>query len=120
MSHTFSDFPKFTAERCDDYLEWSQDNSIESISLMYVTGYLQNPASFFGHTLLKFNSSDQSRETDLLDSALNYGAETGNDPAVPMYLKASRGCTLSLTQERFLSYLQSTKNFKCEISMNIG
>ena len=86
VSHTFSDFPKFTAERCDDYLEWSQDNSIESISLMYVTGYLQNPASFFGHTLLKFNSSDQSRETDLLDSALNYGAETGNDPAVPLSL----------------------------------
>ena len=113
VSHTFSDFPKFTAERCDDYLEWSQDNSIESISLMYVTGYLQNPASFFGHTLLKFNSSDQSRETDLLDSALNYGAETGNDPAVPYVFKGLTGLYFaSLTQEKFFRLSAEYQEFQ--------
>ena len=47
---------------------------------MYVTGYLKNPASFFGHTLIKFNTLKGTQQNNLLDSTLNYGADTNNDP----------------------------------------
>ncbi|MBD3652349.1 DUF4105 domain-containing protein [Kangiella sp.] len=59
---------------CEEYREWTRQGSINSISIVYATGYLGNPASFYGHTLLKFNSSEENKNTHLLDSSLNYGA----------------------------------------------
>ena len=113
LSHSFKDLPKFQAKGCENYLDWTNNNSIESISLMYVTGYLQNPASFFGHTLLKFNSSEESQDTDLLDSALNYGAETENDPAVPYVIKGLTGLySASLTQEKFFRLSAEYQEFQ--------
>lgn len=59
---------------CNEYKEWSYANSTESISIVYATGYLGNPASFYGHTLLKFNSSKMRGKTKLADVSVNYGA----------------------------------------------
>ena len=64
---------------------------------MYVTGYLQNPASFFGHTLLKFNRGN--RNQSLLDRSLNYGAETNNDAALPYVIKGLIGKYKAALQE---------------------
>ncbi len=57
------------------------DGSIHSISLLYATGYLGNPASYYGHTLLKFNQAD-NLQSSLLDVSVNYGAivPAGEDP----------------------------------------
>ena len=43
---------------------------------------MNNPASMFGHTLLRFDRPDQSENTRLLSYAVNYGAETGEDNGV--------------------------------------
>lgn len=59
---------------CPDFNQWSLDGSTESISIVFATGYLGNPASYYGHTLLKFNSRDQNKQTSLLDVSVNYGA----------------------------------------------
>ena len=59
---------------CDKYQEWRRNGDIDGISVIYVTGYLGNPASFYGHTLLKFNSAKSSKATELEDSSLNFGA----------------------------------------------
>lgn len=59
---------------CKDYLDWSQEGRIQSISVVFATGYLGNPASFYGHTLLKFNSANQATQTSLQDNSLNFGA----------------------------------------------
>lgn len=59
---------------CEEYMEWTRQDSINSISIVYATGYLGNPASFYGHTLLKFNSIEENKSTHLLDTSLNYGA----------------------------------------------
>lgn len=59
---------------CSDYNKWTLNNSTESISLIYVTGYLGNPASFYGHVLLKMNSNKISNRTALEDISINYGA----------------------------------------------
>ena len=55
--------------------------NVHSISLLYATGYLGNPASYYGHTLLKFNQAD-GRQSRLLDMSVNYGAivPAGEDP----------------------------------------
>ena len=59
---------------CPAFRVFSEDESIESISVVLATGYLGNPASYYGHILLKFNSGEGSSKTRLLDQSINYGA----------------------------------------------
>ncbi len=60
---------------CEDYQQWIQHSKAESVSLVYVTGYLGNPASFFGHLMMKFNrQGDNKTDIELLDTGINFGA----------------------------------------------
>ena len=102
LTHHLPQLPDFSSKRCTEYSEWSKNGEIESISLLYVTGYLKNPASFFGHTLLKFNSPNGKANAGLLDSSLNYGAHTNNDAALPYIVRGlTGGYSASLAEEKF-------------------
>ncbi|WP_372741651.1 DUF4105 domain-containing protein [Neptunomonas sp.] len=57
---------------CSEFDEWSENGTFKSISVTYVTGYLGNPTSFYGHTFLKFNSKNDKSYS--LDKTINYGA----------------------------------------------
>jgi hypothetical protein len=59
---------------CDSYSKWTLENSVRSVSLVFATGYLGNPASYYGHILVKFNSDNAQTDSDLLDVSVNYGA----------------------------------------------
>ena len=78
---------------CPDFSEWIYGDDTESISIVFVTGYLGNPASYYGHTLLKFNSSTSRGTSDLLDTTVNYGAivPPGVGPISYMYNGAVGG-----------------------------
>ncbi|MCG7497799.1 DUF4105 domain-containing protein [Vibrio sp. Of7-15] len=56
---------------CPEYEEYKQHFSASSLSLVYASGYLGNPASMYGHLLIKLNQTDS---TELLENTLNYGA----------------------------------------------
>ncbi len=58
---------------CPAYQKWIREGQITSLSIVLASGYLGNPASFYGHTLLKFNRGGE-RSSALLDETLNYGA----------------------------------------------
>ncbi|MBI1422150.1 MAG: DUF4105 domain-containing protein [Gammaproteobacteria bacterium] len=62
------------AVNCSEYAAWTHNNHIESLSLVFATGYLSNPASYYGHLLLKFNTERSVLPTDLLDESINFGA----------------------------------------------
>lgn len=59
---------------CPEYLRFTSNDDIESISLVLATGYLGNPASYYGHLLLKFNTPNSDINKRLLDQSINYGA----------------------------------------------
>lgn len=61
---------------CPDYLRFSHQGKIESISFLFATGYLSNPASYFGHPLIKFNLPTEKMPSSLLDVSVNFGAVT--------------------------------------------
>ena len=61
----------FPAAQCADYQAYMDAFVTDSVSLIYASGYLGNPASMFGHVFLKFNSNG---EHDLLDNTFSYGA----------------------------------------------
>ncbi len=61
----------FPVAECGDYAAYMKAFAAESVSLIYASGYLGNPASMYGHLLLKFNSSQNH---EFLDNTFNYGA----------------------------------------------
>ncbi|WP_077607249.1 Lnb N-terminal periplasmic domain-containing protein [Salinivibrio sp. ML290] len=61
-------FPHVTCEELNAYRDGLE---AKSISLVYASGYLGNPASMYGHLLLKINKEDKH---DLLDNTYSYGA----------------------------------------------
>lgn len=64
---------------CPDFLKFAHQRKIESISFIFATGYLSNPASYFGHPLIKFNLPTEKMPSSLLDVSVNFGAITPPD-----------------------------------------
>jgi hypothetical protein len=75
----------FPEIQCNAYNNWTKGVAVNSISLLYATGYLGNPASFYGHTLLKFNSKKSGRSS-LLDVSVNYGAIVPSEDGAITYI----------------------------------
>lgn len=72
---------------CSDFFDFSAD--AESVSLIFATGYLGNPASYYGHLLFKVNKPGV--QTSLEDTAINFGAAI--PPNENMLLYIAKGIT---------------------------
>ncbi|MCQ2966091.1 MAG: DUF4105 domain-containing protein [Alphaproteobacteria bacterium] len=60
---------------CPELDKIKKDVNPQKISLIYASSYLGNPASFFGHTLIRI---DNQPNMPLISQAVNYGAIVGN------------------------------------------
>ncbi len=76
------DRSRLPEQDCPDFEVWSEAIDATSATLILPAAYLNNPASMFGHTLLRFDRSNQTEETRLLSFAVNYGAQTGTDSGI--------------------------------------
>ncbi len=77
-------------QQCQKLQRWVANN--DEVSLILVSGYLGNPASTFGHALLKIQSSKQNKQNILMDTAINYGAITPeNEPTLRYVYKGITG-----------------------------
>ena len=77
-------------QRCEAIEIWRERLDAESVSLVFSSYYLNNPASMFGHTLMRFNSGENSRP-ELLDFTVNFAANADDADGVIDY--AWRGLT---------------------------
>ncbi len=59
---------------CEAYSEYIHAFASDSVSVIYASGYLGNPASMYGHVLLKFNGDGTNN--DLLNNTFSYGAKS--------------------------------------------
>lgn len=75
-------FPSVT---CDRYSNWIESD-VDSVSLIFATGFMSNPASFYGHMLFKFDSKKAGLRTELEDSAINFGAVIPENENMLMYI----------------------------------
>ncbi len=81
------DHPAFsTPLKCPAFDAWTRSGSVGSLSIVFATGYLGNPASYYGHTLLKFNFRDDQAQTRLMDVSVNYGAIVGKQDDTLTYI----------------------------------
>lgn len=74
--------------QCKDYLNFKSALNAKRAAMIFTSAYMGNPASFFGHTLLRLDSNE---ETPLLSHALNYGAITGSDGGLSFMFKGVFG-----------------------------
>ncbi len=70
------DLPDYQSRdvRCARFEAWAQLDHLRSISLLEVSGYFGNPASSFGHALLRLDSDAPDSVAGLLDTSVNFGA----------------------------------------------
>ena len=62
---------------CDEYLEWRELVQADSVTMIFPAYHLNSPSSMFGHTLLRLDSSANTK-TDWLSFAVNFGADIDN------------------------------------------
>lgn len=73
--------------RCNKFEEFSASGQVNSVSLIFATGFLGNPASYYGHLLLRLNTNQSNKTTtDLEETALNFGAAVPANEGMLMYI----------------------------------
>lgn len=69
--------PKRLPEQpCARFDEWRKSLNPNALTLVFPAAYLNNPASLYGHTLLRIDAKNQDERTRLLAYAINYAAAT--------------------------------------------
>lgn len=76
------DESKLPAVECTAFEQWFSALDPRSITLVFPEAFLNNPASTFGHTLLRIDSGSQTADTSLLAYAATYAANTAGEGAL--------------------------------------
>jgi hypothetical protein len=74
-----SRLPKMACERFD---RWFNEFDAQSITLIFPSAYLNNPASMFGHTFLRIDQKGQTEQTRILAYTINYAAYVPPDAGI--------------------------------------
>ncbi len=74
-----SRLPKMACERFD---RWFNDFQAQSITLIFPSAFLNNPASMFGHTFLRIDQKGQTEQTRILAYTINYAAYVPPDAGI--------------------------------------
>jgi hypothetical protein len=61
---------------CKRFYQWRASLDPHEITLVFPAAYLNNPASMYGHTLLRIDAKDQDERTRLLAYSISYAAGT--------------------------------------------
>ena len=64
---------------CERFDLWINELNAESITVIFASAFLDNPASMFGHTFLRVDQKGQTDHTRLLAYTINYAAEVPPD-----------------------------------------
>lgn len=72
---------------CPEFDSFNLEGKAQSLSLVFATGFLGNPASYYGHLLLKVNGPQRHRNSnDLTATAVNFGADVPVDENMALYI----------------------------------
>lgn len=74
---------------CPDFEQWSHAIAGEAVTLIFPSYFVNNPASAFGHTLIRIDSPRHGREAPLLSYSANFAAHI--DPTDNSIVYALKG-----------------------------
>ena len=67
---------RLAEQPCKRFYDWRTSLDPYGITLVFPAAYLNNPASMYGHTLLRIDAKDQDERTRLLAYSISYAAGT--------------------------------------------
>ncbi|MBP5352604.1 MAG: DUF4105 domain-containing protein [Alphaproteobacteria bacterium] len=76
-------------ENCEEYQSFIKDVRPDGITILFTNAYMSNPASMFGHTLIRLDTARKG--TQMLAHGSNFGADSGADQGVGFALKGLLG-----------------------------
>lgn len=76
---------------CKRLRQWLEELNPSRLTLIFPSAYLNNPASMFGHTLLRIDAPWQDEQTRLLAYTINYAADTSQQRGVQFAFKGLFG-----------------------------
>ena len=76
---------------CDRFHRWYVDFDAESVSLIFPSAFMNNPASMFGHSLLRIDQKGQTEQTRILAYTINYAADVPPDAGVEYAIRGIFG-----------------------------
>jgi hypothetical protein len=74
--HLAFDGARMRKQPCKRFHEWQKALNPQGVTLVFPAAYLNNPASMYGHTLLRIDAKDQDETTRLLAYSINYTVNT--------------------------------------------
>ncbi|MFQ5542862.1 MAG: DUF4105 domain-containing protein [Nitrospiria bacterium] len=78
-------------QSCPRFEGWRKGLIPERITLVFASYYMNNPASMFGHTLLRIDKKREGVDQKLLDYGVNYAATLDTDNALLYSIKGLLG-----------------------------
>ena len=70
----------FVDQKCPQFNNWFESLNTKSISMVYSSSYANNPASMFGHTMLKFNQYPiHDKSKDMMNYAVTFSAQVPDE-----------------------------------------
>ncbi|MCC3751588.1 MAG: DUF4105 domain-containing protein [Halorhodospira halophila] len=75
---------------CAAYEAWRERIATERVMLIFADAYMGNPASMFGHTLLRLDG-EEDLQRPLTAFAVNHAAQTGEDQGVVFAMRGVLG-----------------------------
>jgi hypothetical protein len=84
---------RLTLPACEKFVAFVTEANPRSVTVVFSSYYLNNPASAFGHTFLRFDKAGTSvgKERELLDYAIDFSAEADTSNAIVYALKGLFG-----------------------------
>lgn len=76
-------------EDCIEYRQFIEDIQPNGITLIFTSAYMSNPASLFGHTLIRVDT--KRKGSQMLAHGANFGANSGAETGVTFILKGLFG-----------------------------
>jgi hypothetical protein len=85
------DHTRLPRRACTRFEQWRAALNPKGLTLVFPSAYLDNPASMFGHTLLRVDAKDQDERTRLLAYAVNFAANTDEKNGLVFAVKGLLG-----------------------------
>ncbi|MDH5649184.1 MAG: DUF4105 domain-containing protein, partial [Gammaproteobacteria bacterium] len=85
------DSRRMPEQPCKRFNEWRNALDPYELTLVFPASYVNNPASMFGHTLLRIDTKDQDERTRLLAYTLSYAAATTEENGIAFAVKGLMG-----------------------------
>lgn len=76
---------------CRRFYAWREALNPYEATLVFPAAYLNNPASMYGHTLIRIDARDQDEHTRLLAYAIGYAASTDETNGLTFAIKGLMG-----------------------------